>query len=171
MLYSFTYDSSGFATSYPSAGLAIGKNGVLYGTTGVGGTGTACGQIGCGTVFSLTPPQSSGGAWAEAVLYSFAGGPNDGSGPVGAVFGSDGVLYGATDGGGAGSGCTQGCGTLFSLLPPATSGGAWTETVLYNLTVPNVYVNPGVMIGKDGVIYGATSLIDNNTGTVFAFKE
>jgi len=170
VLYSFGDNSAGFAVSVPSPGLAIGRDGVLYGTTGFLGTTTATCGGGCGTVFSLTPPASPGSAWTEAVLYSFAGAPNDGSGPLGVVFGSDGVLYGATSGGGAGACGQAGCGTIFSLTPPADASRTWTEAVLCNLTLPNAYVNPGLAVGKDGVIFGATSLVDTNTGTVFALE-
>ncbi len=55
---------------YPSLLLAS-PSGVLYGVTPNGGDFTTCGQPGCGTVFSLTPPSSPGGAWSEEVLYSF----------------------------------------------------------------------------------------------------
>jgi uncharacterized repeat protein (TIGR03803 family) len=36
-------------------GLTIDANGVLYGTTSSGGGSSACGSVGCGTVFSFTP--------------------------------------------------------------------------------------------------------------------
>jgi uncharacterized repeat protein (TIGR03803 family) len=170
VLYSFGDNGAGFAVSNPSPSLAIGRNGVLYGTTGFGGTTSD------GTVFSLTPPASPGSAWTETVLYTFAGGPNDGSGPVGVVFGMDGVLLGATSGGGSNTCGQAGCGTLYSLTPPAGvpsgPGGAWTETILYNFTPATAIgnVNPGLAISKDGALYGATSLVDTNTGTVFAFE-
>jgi uncharacterized repeat protein (TIGR03803 family) len=47
-LYKFTGGSDG---SGPSAGVVIGSNGTLYGTTSAGGSG--CGASGCGTVFNL----------------------------------------------------------------------------------------------------------------------
>jgi hypothetical protein len=53
------------------ASLAIGTGGVLYGTTSAG-AGTCFPYPGCGTVFSLAPPASPGGAWTESVLHSFA---------------------------------------------------------------------------------------------------
>jgi hypothetical protein len=41
---------------YPYAALVFGKNGLLYGTTVFGGTGTCPDVItGCGTVFSVAP--------------------------------------------------------------------------------------------------------------------
>lgn len=129
--------------------LTMGAGGVLYGLTGLGGT------FGGGTAYSLTPPSSPGGAWTEAVLHSF-GGPGDGSGTYsGLAWGSDGALYGVTEAGGA-----YGNGTVFSLAPPATPGGDWTETVIYSF---GARANDGAqpygtpVFGKQGVMYGTTT--------------
>jgi uncharacterized repeat protein (TIGR03803 family) len=175
VLYSFGYNSGGFADSIPSPSLAIGTDGVLYGTTGFLGTTTATCGGGCGTVFSLTPPASPGSAWTYALVYSFGGAPNDGSGPVGVVIGTGPsgrhVLYGATAGGGTNACGQAGCGTVYSLTPPATPGGAWTETILYNFTSTTAigYVNAGLAIGTDGALYGATGAYDiEGDGSVFA---
>jgi hypothetical protein len=114
--------------------------GVLYGTTNLGGSVlcNAGGAFGCGTVFSLTPPASPSGAWTEAVLHNFAGGSTDGATPYRRVaIGEGGVLYGTTYTGGSGP-CIDpgssifGCGTVYSLSPPAAPGSAWTESVLHN---------------------------------------
>jgi hypothetical protein len=40
---------------FPAASLVLDKNGNLYSTTQAGGTGTACGYGGCGTVFEVSP--------------------------------------------------------------------------------------------------------------------
>src|SRR5580704_14918018 len=69
-IYNFTGAGDG---GYPGR-LVIGEDGVLYGTTKNGGA------YGVGTVFSVTPPASPGGAWIETVLYSFRGG-SDGASP------------------------------------------------------------------------------------------
>ena len=161
VLYTFTGGSPG---SGALTGLAIDIKGVLYGATTGGGAGSC--PSGCGTVFSLTPPASTGGAWTKSVLYKFAGGSDGaypeaglaiGSGPEGPL-----VLYGTTYVGGAGP-CTlyrypPGCGTVFSLTPPSSPSGAWTETVLHNFTSGNDGANPnaGVVIGENGVLYGTT---------------
>jgi len=156
--------------------LVKGDAGVLYGTTSAGGTSNG------GTAFSLTPPASTGGAWTEAVLYSFpfpsGYQENYYYGPVGSVaIGRGGTLYGVTNAGGSGTGpyCTAGyCGTVFSLTPPASPGGAWTEAVLHNFTgYPSDGANPfaGVVMGSDGVLYGATYYGGpSNVGTLFALK-
>jgi uncharacterized protein (TIGR03437 family) len=138
-------------------GLAIGSSGVLYGTTAGGGT------YGAGTAFSLTPPTDPGGAWTETVLYSFAGGENgghDGIEPGGVVIGGGGVLYGTTFYGGDDSACFRGyggppgCGTLFSVTPPTTPGGAWAEAVLFSFY--GVTPDPSLVTSGAGVLYGET---------------
>ncbi len=153
-------DFTGSDGSYPSAGVVVGPGGILYGTTnGLG--------IGIGSVYSLTPPASPGGAWTENVLYTFA----PGTGPyAGVVIGGGGVLYGTTPNGGAGP-CTGGCGTVFSLTPPASSAGAWTATVLHNFGAGADGANPsgGVVIGEGGVLYGTTQGSETTgAGTVFS---
>jgi uncharacterized repeat protein (TIGR03803 family) len=78
--------------------------------------------------------------------------------PVGGlVIGSGGVLYGATQGGGNNA-CNEGCGTVFSLTPPTSLGGQWTEAVLYSFAGGNDGANPyaGPVIGHGGVLYGTT---------------
>jgi uncharacterized repeat protein (TIGR03803 family) len=86
--------------------LAIGDGGEIYGTTRLGGAANQ------GTVFSLTPPASPGGAWTETVLHDFKGG-GDGAFPVaGLAIGKNGVLYGTTEGGG-----TSNAGTVFAFKP------------------------------------------------------
>jgi uncharacterized repeat protein (TIGR03803 family) len=109
-LYSFGADIE------PFGGVVVGIGGVLYGTTSDGGTGACFDEfgmnIGCGTVYSLTPPASPGGAWTYTVLYSFSG-ASDGDAPfAGLVIGPHGELYGTTSSGG-----TFGYGTVFALTP------------------------------------------------------
>jgi hypothetical protein len=172
ILYSFNGNGGGDGTN-PQAGVAIGAGGVLYGTTYSGGTGSAC-SGGCGTVYSLAPPSSPGGAWTETILHSFAGG-SDGATPTAAVVvGSAGVLFSTTYGGGSSD-----AGTVFALSPPATPGGTWTETILYNFTGGSDGGNPegGVIIGAGGVLYGTTYAggtglaCSGGCGTVFSLAR
>lgn len=131
ILHVFTAGRDG---ALPIASLLLGKNGVLYGTTNGGGTGTCSAPsepAGCGVVFKLTP---SGSTYKEKILHSFQGGM-DGETPRSALIADDkGNLYGTTEFGGkihagclaSGSGTTS-CGTVFELTP------AGKETVLYRL--------------------------------------
>ncbi|HLY02982.1 MAG TPA: choice-of-anchor tandem repeat GloVer-containing protein [Candidatus Cybelea sp.] len=119
VLYNFKGGTDG---AEPGAGL-IDVNGVLYGTTTVGGRGSCVtGRAGCGTVFSVT---TSG---QESVLYRFKGG-KDGGFPIAGLTDVNGVLYGTTFvGGSSGHKCiytSTGCGTVFSV----TASGQ--ETVLH----------------------------------------
>jgi hypothetical protein len=163
VIYAFTGFPSDGAS--PFAGLIQDASGNLYGTTAFGGRGA-------GTVFKLMPPTSSGGAWTETVLYAFEGG-TDGGGPVaGLIQDASGNLYGTTAINGL-SGCgLNGCGTVFKLTPPASAGGAWSETTLYSFTgVNGDGGNPMAALIQDafGNLYGTTNAGGLNTGQCSPF--
>jgi hypothetical protein len=168
----WTYVPLHLFTGYPSdgetplAGLTLEKEGVLYGTTGLGGTSFA------GTVFSLTPPDSPGGAWMENILYSFAGG-SDGENPSAVIAGGSSGLYGVTQHGGTSAPCGNGngCGVVYKLAPPSTTGAAWTETVLHRFSAGNGANPQGPpCFGLNGRLYGTTyyDASYSGNGTVFA---
>jgi uncharacterized repeat protein (TIGR03803 family) len=148
---------------------------VLYGTTYDGGTGNCnSGSGGCGTIYSLAPPENSGGEWIHTVLHAFTGQSSgalgDGANPyAGITVGSNGVLYGATFWGGRGRSQN---GVVFSLVPPAAPEGTWTEYVLHSFPggAGNGDHPVGNLVqGNGGVLYGTTE--DGGTedaGTVFA---
>jgi uncharacterized repeat protein (TIGR03803 family) len=136
----------------PAGTLVLTAGGTIYGTTIAGGSTNA------GTVFQLTPPGVPGGAWTETVLYSFLGAPDGAAPHAGLVLSVSGVLYGTTANGGDTSGiCTSGCGTVFSLTPPVTPGGAWTETVLHVFEGSDG-ANPfaSLVAGPGSRLYGTT---------------
>ena len=55
-IYSFRGGNDG---AFPYAGVTIGPDGNLYGTTSSGGQGAPACPGGCGTVYKLTPPATS----------------------------------------------------------------------------------------------------------------
>jgi uncharacterized repeat protein (TIGR03803 family) len=154
VVYSFTGGSDG---GYPYGGL-INLGGVLYGTTSGGGASYN------GTVFKLDPKSG-----AESVLYSFAGGGNDGTYPGASLLASGGQLYGTTWYGGVnGSGCGgSDCGTVFTVNP-----GTGAESVLHFFQGGSDGGNPSTpLIAIKGVLYGTTgSAGSGGLGTVFALK-
>jgi uncharacterized repeat protein (TIGR03803 family) len=150
VLYSFGNQSGSSPKGDDPAAPLTNVNGVLYGTTREGGTGSFGGS---GTVFKIT---TSG---AESVLHSFESG-SDGANPVAGLTNVNGVLYGTSPYGGA-----NGVGTVFKVT---TSG---TETVLHSFgggsdgrypNAPLTYIN--------GVLYGTTTYGGSHPGccgTVF----
>jgi hypothetical protein len=87
-------------------------------------------------LWAVLAAAAGGGASAapvETVLYSFTGGASDGIYPsAGLIADSQGNLYGTIPYGGGGCVAARpgGCGIVFELTP--SSGGGWTETVLYH---------------------------------------
>lgn len=161
VLWSFGATST---DAYGPSGVVMGANGVLYGVAGGG-------ELGYGAVFSLTPPINPGGMWTEAVLYRFAGAPDGAFPSPGLAIDENGVLYGTTTEGGTGACLTLGCGTVFALSPPTTSGGNWTETVLWSFAGKGDGAEPraGVLIGQGGGLYGITQYGGiNGAGVVFS---
>jgi len=84
--------------------------------------------------------------------------------------GTGGVLYGTTAYGG-----TLNWGTVFSLTPPSSPGGSWTESVLYNFTggTDGGTRFAPVVIGSGGVLYGTahTGGVNGGQGTVFSLAH
>ena len=162
--FQIIHDFNGSDGEFPISPLSIGPDGALYGTTYFGGS-EAC-DLGCGTVFKLTPPSTAGGIWTKAELYRFAGGA-DGYSPWGRLtFDSSGTLYGTTVAGGFG--CDGfGCGTVFKLTPSAD--GPWTKTVLYEFTggADGGFPKAGVIFDSSGVLYGTADGGGIVWGTVF----
>src|ERR1700730_7144504 len=117
VIHQFQATNSKYGTS-SYAGLLAGQHGELYGNSFQGGKNNL------GIIFELIP--AGGGSFRYSILYSF-GAPPDGQLPRGTLTRDrNGNLYGTTQIGGA-----FGCGAVFALSPPATIGGAWTESVLY----------------------------------------
>jgi len=135
----------------PYAGVVVGPDGFLYGTTHSGGDGNGCMQWhGCGTVFSLKPGRTVE-QWDEIVLHRF--GSADGSNPYQGdlVFDRAGNLYGTTRNGGA---YQQG-----AVYEMTSNRGIWTETVLHSFGGSPDGASPlsGIVFDQQGNLYGTTS--------------
>jgi uncharacterized repeat protein (TIGR03803 family) len=144
LLYTF-----GETTSFwPQGGLLEDGSGNLYGTTRGGGTN------GVGTVFELSPPAVSGGAWTITTLYNFIPYGSGGYVPVSdLVKDQAGAFYGTFYSGGD---PTCNCGGVFKLVPPAVTGGTWTESALYAFKG-----------SADGRLPAAATLALTTTGTLY----
>lgn len=147
-------------------GTLIADKNNLYGTSTEGGTASACGADGCGTVFELTPTASG---YSERVIWSF-GETGDGEHPGPGsklVEDSAGALYGTTEEGGA-----HAHGIVFKLTP---SGSGYTENVLYSFCSQNSCADGGEPLGgltldpKTGALYGTTSELEEPSlaGNIF----
>jgi uncharacterized repeat protein (TIGR03803 family) len=150
---STVYSFHGSADGYFPEAILLDVGGTLYGTTVGGGTN------GQGSVFAVNP-----GAGTKQVVYSFKGGTTDGSDPQSGLINVNGMLYGTTADGGAGS-----AGTVYA-VDPSTG----TEKILYSFTGGSDGGSPYAgLINVAGTLYGANTLGGSGTcviscGTVFA---
>jgi uncharacterized protein YceK len=149
----------------PLSALTADGRGALYGITHYGGTG-ACqdlrgDNVGCGTVFKLTPPGAGSTGWTKTTLYKFTGG-HDGGLPEGTLrVDASGAVYGTAYQGGTGQ-CFDGlpstvigCGTVFKLTPPASGQAAWTESVIHDFNgTDGAAPQGGVIADATGRLYG-----------------
>jgi uncharacterized repeat protein (TIGR03803 family) len=156
-LYSFCSLPNCTDGDFPISGLIQGTDGNFYGTTSGGGSSSNC-DLGCGTIFMLTP------AGTLTTLYSFSG--LDGALPFtgSLVYGLDGNFYGTT----AGGGTNGNYGTVF-MYSTTTS----TLTTIYSFCpvagcTDGYAPFSGLVLGTDGNFYGTTYYGGaNGAGTAF----
>jgi uncharacterized repeat protein (TIGR03803 family) len=144
VLYNFT---GGLDGSTPYAGLVLGKDGNIYGTTQTGGSGASF-----GTIFKVDAASD------ESVLYAFDGGAA-GEYPFAGLNWDRGNLFGTTAGDGSSN-----YGTVFQL----TSAGK--ETLLHSFTGEPDGAFPIAVLIKDSIgnLFGTTQQGGvSNFGTVF----
>jgi hypothetical protein len=164
-LYSF---QGGIDGENPVAGVTIGPDGSLFGTTDAGGGGSCelqppFGDTGCGTVFNLKPPPrncpTSQCSWIETVLHRFAGG-RDGAFPgLGKLaFDPEGNAYGTTIGDSGGND-----GTVYQV---SRVNGQWAYTILHNFT-QGEEPYAGVILDSARNLYGTTA----EGGVVYELKS
>jgi len=143
--YSVLYRFGGVPDgALPNWGVVADKSGNLYGTTSAGGGPGCANNLGCGSIFKLSPEN------AETVLYAFSNTANPMSG---LVRDKQGNLFGVLPVAGASDVCGGlGCGSVFRLSP----GGELK--ILYDFQGGADGVQPqGSLIRDDaGNLYGVT---------------
>ncbi|WP_156891797.1 beta strand repeat-containing protein [Nevskia ramosa] len=141
-VYSFTGGGNGLR---PKTALTLGSDGLFYGTTSEGGSGS-----GSGTIFRVSPT----GSYTPLHSFDLA---TSGNQPLGKLLlASDGNFYGTTTSFGANS-----FGTLYRLTP------AGVVTVLHAFrgdTTEGGGPAAGVIQGADGALYGTTAGGGSNAG-------
>lgn len=157
LVFEFTNSATTARGAFPYGGVAVGNDGLLYGTTVVGGTSDV------GTLFRLT----TGGALTTLVDFTDGGATNRGSNPyAGLVKDATGNLFGTTRFGGANK-----SGTLFRFVP----GGSLTTLVEFtgagSQTNSGDFPAYGVpIVGPSGNLYGTTAFGGpNGAGEVYRF--
>lgn len=148
ILHSFTGGADG---GVPNGGLAVDKNGDLYGVTFAGGSSSL------GTVFEVTV------SGQFSTLFTFPDNAHGSHPNATLTLGADGNLYGTTQYGGASN-----RGTVFSFEP-----GAGTETVLYSFSgMPDGAYPQGQLVFHGSDLYGTTTEGgSSNNGTVFRLSS
>jgi len=149
VLHNFQYGGP-WDGSNPRGGLTV-FNGLLYGTTVVGGVQEQ------GNVFQIDP------SGATTVLFDFSGIRQSPLFPAAALLPVNGELYGTTQFGGAGN-CQFGCGAIFRTTP------AGVHRPVYSFLGGADGQGPEAeLISENGVLYGTTSEGGAyGRGTVFA---
>ncbi|MGC9992553.1 MAG: choice-of-anchor tandem repeat GloVer-containing protein [Candidatus Cybelea sp.] len=164
-LYSFAQRGKSDDGRAPMAHLLVAE-GALYGTTKGGGRSGAGCPVGCGTIFRITADGN------EQTVYRFKGGA-DGAAPLSGLTMLGGALFGTTTGGGSGTNCSGGCGTIFKADLDGTN-----EKVLYSFKGGSDGANPlSELVVFDGDLYGTTQfggrktrLCASGCGTIFRFS-
>jgi uncharacterized repeat protein (TIGR03803 family) len=128
---------------YPYSAVVFDSNGLMYGTSNIGGTH---GDL--GTVFSFT--SEGGNAWRETNLHGFGNAPQGSYPESSLLVDNAGNLYGTTNKGG-----TAGDGTVYKLEPSAQG---YVYFQLYNFTggIDGGLPTGSLVMDGAGNLYGTT---------------
>lgn len=177
---------------YPT-GLIQGEDGNFYGTTLYGGstssqTTSSCeyydgtlnpdgslkptSNLGCGTIFQVTP------AGSLQILYSFPGAitttttPTEGgSFPNPLTLGANGVIFGTTGACNNPLGsinpvvvnpCDSAYGIVYEFTTPPTGTSSLQPQIIYTFTSTNSGYPNSLLLGSDGNLYGTTQITTSN---------
>ena len=150
-LHSFCVQSLPCPDGNSPFGLFQATDGNFYGTTASGGSSSACGDGGCGTVFRVSQ------VGTLTTLHNF--GSTDGDFPgAGVVQATNGIFYGTTPYGGTSTNCSRGCGTVFRL---GEGLGAFVQTLPTTGPVGKIVT----ILGNN--LAGTTSVTFNGTAATF----
>ncbi len=146
--------------THPVAGLTLGPDGSLYGTTEVGG------KYGNGTVYRISP------SGTETIVHAFGTSTSDGINPCGLLtVGLDGNLYGSTAWGGQNNN-----GTVFKVvvqtppsvklsISPSTLTVAAGNHIVYNITCTNLGKVAAYDVSINAIVPAHTQLVDQGAGS------
>lgn len=148
--------------AFPSTRLIFGKDGALYGTATGGASFSSA--VSDGSAFKMTPPATSGAAWAFHNLYDFGYTDfclncvdGDSEFPNGLILGADGsTLYGTAQAT-VPTTTSPPQGTVFEL---SDSHSSYVETILHYFPTSDLDGTAplaALIFGKDGALYGTTS--------------
>ena len=165
----------------PAANVVFGPDGALYGTTVNGGAWNYPCNLGCGTVYRLSPPAvctPGNCAWSELTIRDFEGGLDGALPEFGAlVFDTAGRSYGTTAAGGHSRG---GAGTVFSIW---RASNGWDTSLLWSFDTPEFPEHDGVspynglVMLNDDTMLGTTlqggnaGLGNEGEGTIYELKR
>lgn len=156
-LYRFCSVGACLDGAIPYASLVLGIDGSFYGTTETGGNSSECEEVGCGTVFKITPTGSL------ITLYRFGGGADGYLPSAGLIQASDGNFYGTTHSGGA----NFGEGTVFRITPEGLLKTLYTFCASGSCA-DGGYPTAALVQGTDGDLYGSTTFGGGTDfGTIF----
>jgi uncharacterized repeat protein (TIGR03803 family) len=169
VLYNFPWGTADGDS--PLGGLTWGPGKALYGITQYGGFyNTDCYEVGCGTVFQLSPPTQAGGSWTESVVHEFTPEPFTSGGFASVTLvARNGALYGVTPNLGE-----YYQGSIFKL---SWQGGSWLYQDLYSFSTSqhpgsSYYPYGGVAFDTAGNMFGTTGSGGAlNSGGVFELTE